>query len=134
MDAIRYYTRTGNTEKLANLLGKQLKLEAKSIETPISQPVDRLYLGGGIYNLNVDEHLKDFAGNLDPKMVKEVFLFGTSGSLFTVEKQLTKIFDKKGIKVEKDHLFLHGLMPKLGNINGHQKEEIDEFAKETETE
>ena len=134
MDAIRYQSRTGNTEKLANMLGNQLKIEAKSIDTPLTGTVDRLYLGGGIYNLNVDERLKQFARNLDPKQVKEVFLFGTSGSLFTVGKQLTKILDQKHIKVAKDHLYLHGLMPKMGNINQHQQAEIKGFAKETVTE
>ncbi|PAK99737.1 hypothetical protein B8W96_10200 [Lentilactobacillus parakefiri] len=82
-------------------------------------------------NLNVDERLKQFARNLDPKQVKEVFLFGTSGSLFTVGKQLTKILDQRDIKVAKDHLYLHGLMPKMGNINQHQQAEIKGFAKET---
>ncbi|GAD17583.1 hypothetical protein FD05_GL000927 [Lentilactobacillus otakiensis DSM 19908 = JCM 15040] len=116
------------------MLGNQLKIEAKPIDQPLTEPVDRLYLGGGIYNLNVDEHLKDYARNLDPTKVKEVFLFGTSGSVFTVGKQLTKILDKKHIKVSDDHLYLHGIMPKMGNINAHQKEEVAGFAKETVTE
>ncbi|EHO51076.1 flavodoxin family protein [Lentilactobacillus kisonensis] len=131
MDAIRYYSRTGNTKKLANMLGDLLKIESKSIEVPIDEPVNRLYLGGGIYNMNVDEHLKTFTSRLDPHKVTEVFLFGTSGSLFTVGKQLGKILDEKGIKVSSDHLFLHGLMPKLGNINKHQQEEVKAFVKET---
>ncbi|GAA2970130.1 hypothetical protein [Lentilactobacillus parakefiri] len=58
-------------------------------------------------------------------------MFGTSGSLFTVGKQLTKILDQRDIKVAKDHLYLHGLMPKMGNINQHQQAEIKGFAKET---
>lgn len=133
MDAIRFYSRTGNTEKLANLLGEQLHVPAKSIDSPIDKSVDRLFLGGGVYNMSADKHLKAFAANLDPEKVKEVFLFGTSGSVFTIEKQLTKVLKKKKIPVAGDHLFLHGVMPKMGNINGHQKKEIEAFAKETVT-
>ncbi|GHP12777.1 hypothetical protein YK48G_02020 [Lentilactobacillus fungorum] len=134
MDAIRYYSRTGNTQKLATILGELLKLEPHPITVPLVGPVDRLYLGGGIYNMSVDKHLKAFASQLDPHDVKEVFLFGTSGSVFTVGKQLTKILDQRQIKVAPDHLYLHGLMPKLGNINQRQRAEIKGFARETITE
>jgi hypothetical protein len=129
MDAIRFYSRTGNTEKVANLLSEQLNVKAESIDSPISEPVDRLFLGGGVYNMSADKRLKAYAADLDPATVKEVFLFGTSGSVFTIEKQLTKVLKKKRIPVSDEHLFLHGVMPKMGNISGHQKTEIEEFAK-----
>lgn len=129
MDAIRFYSRTGNTEKLANLLGEQLHVKAESIDSPIDEPVDRLFLGGGVYNMSADKHLKAYAADLDPTKIKEVILFGTSGSVFTIERQLTKVLKKRKIPVADEHLFLHGLMPKMGNINGHQKQEIIDFAK-----
>ncbi len=134
MDAIRFYSRTGNTEKFAKLLADQLHVKAETIETPLSEPVDRLFIGGGVYNMSPDDRLKAFARDLDPDKVKEVFLFGTSGSVFTIEKGISKILKKKHISVSSDHLFLHGMMPKLGNMTAHQKEEIENFAKIAVTE
>ncbi|TLQ20786.1 hypothetical protein FEZ41_01835 [Lentilactobacillus parafarraginis] len=129
MDAIRYYSRTGNTEKLANMLADQLNVKAETIDTPITDTVDRLFLGGGVYNMSADKHLKEYAKDLDPTKVKEVYLFGTSGSVFTIEKQISKILDKKKIPIADQHLFLHGVMPKMGNISSHQQKEVTDFVK-----
>lgn len=134
VNAIRYYSRTGNTEKMAKLLGEQLNLTPETIDKPLEGVVDKLFIGGGIYNTNVDKNLREFTTNLDPTKVKEVVLFGTSGSVFTVGKQLGKILKKNGIPESNEHLYLHGLMPKLGNFNEHQKKEIQEFADKADKE
>ncbi|MBA1434684.1 flavodoxin family protein [Bombilactobacillus bombi] len=130
MDAIRYYSRTGNTEKMAQYLAEQLGIPAQTIEQPLAQPVTRLFIGGGIYSMSPDNHLKDFVRTLSPDQVQKVYLFGTAGSAFTIEKGLSKILKKQKIPVSEKHVFLHGVMPKLGNISDRQKEEIKKFVAE----
>ena len=129
MDVIRYYTRTGNTEKMAQLLGKALEIEPYKIDDPLpDEHIDHLFLGGGVYNMSPDKELRDYADSLDPTKVSEVVLFGTGGSVFTIEKSISKILNAKKIPIAKEKLFLHGMIPKMGNISDKQKEEISQFA------
>ena len=43
--AIRYYTRSGNTKKLADAIGAALSLQAETVDTPLTEKVDLLLLG-----------------------------------------------------------------------------------------
>ena len=43
--AVRYYTKTGNTKKLADALAGELGVEARPISDPIVERVDLLFLG-----------------------------------------------------------------------------------------
>ena len=43
--AVRYYTKTGNTKKLAEAIGNAVGAEALPISVPITEPVDVLFLG-----------------------------------------------------------------------------------------
>ena len=42
--AVRYYTKTGNTKKLAMAIAEAVGVEAKPISVPVDEPVDILFL------------------------------------------------------------------------------------------
>ena len=46
---VRYYSKTGNTKKLADGIAKTLGVKAKSLEEPINGEVDVLFLGSSVY-------------------------------------------------------------------------------------
>lgn len=125
--AIRYFSKTGNTKKVAYLIGQQLNLPAYSIEKPLDKNIDTLILGGAVHIAGADHRLKAYIKNLDAKQIGSVTLFGTSGGFLTISKQLTKILCAKGIRISDTHLFLHGLLPGLGNISQKQHCEIQKF-------
>ena len=43
--AVRYYTKTGNTKKLAEVVAAALGVEALPISEPVSEQTDLLFLG-----------------------------------------------------------------------------------------
>lgn len=49
MIAVRYCSKSGNTEKVAKLIGEKLGVEAASVETPLEGQVEKLYLGGAVH-------------------------------------------------------------------------------------
>lgn len=105
--AIRYYSKTGNTEKLAQELGKALNIKVETIDVPLSEDVDILFLGNSLYNNNVDKEIKKFIQNTD-RNIKKVVSFGTSGTGKTTFKKLKKILDKKGISLASEEFFTKG--------------------------
>ena len=75
--AIRYYSRGGNTKKLAEAIGEELGLKALTTDTPLEEDVDILFLGSSVYAYGVDDNIKRFIENIDVK-VGCVYNFSTA--------------------------------------------------------
>ena len=52
--AVRYYTKTGNTKRLAEAVAKAVGAEALPLSSPIEEPVDILFLGNSYYAFSID--------------------------------------------------------------------------------
>lgn len=64
--AVRYYTRSGNTRKLALTIADIAGVPAMDITCPLPEKVDTLFLGCSYYAFDVDEAVKRFlAANRD---------------------------------------------------------------------
>ena len=75
--AVRYYTRSGNTKKLADVIAKTVSCEAKDVTVSLTEKVDILFLGCSYYAFDVDEAVKRFI--LENKQnIGKIVCFGTS--------------------------------------------------------
>ena len=52
--AVRYYTKTGNTKRLAEAIANELGVEALPISEPVKEQVDFLFLGNSYYAFDID--------------------------------------------------------------------------------
>lgn len=125
--AVRYFSKTGNTAKVADLIAQQLNVTAQSIDTPLPGPVDDLFLGGAIHMAGMDRELKHFVAQLDPAQVGQVIMFGTSGGVMSIAHGLTSALTARHIKIGKDQLFLHGLMPSKKALSEEERAKIRAF-------
>ncbi|WFR55132.1 flavodoxin family protein [Anaerocolumna sp. AGMB13025] len=96
---VRYYSKTGNTAKLAEAIGDELLVKAKSVEVPIEGDVDILFLGSSVYGAGVDNKVKTFINSLDSR-VKTVVNFSTAAILPSTYGQIKKLLGEKGIALE----------------------------------
>ena len=55
---VRYYTETGNTKKLADAISEVVGVEAKTIDNPITEEVEVLFLGTAIYAFGLSKEVK----------------------------------------------------------------------------
>ena len=62
--AVRYYSRGGNTKKIAEAISEAVGVEAKTVSEPLTEDVDILFLGSAPYAFNVDDEVKKFIGNI----------------------------------------------------------------------
>ena len=65
--AIRYYSRGGNTTKLAKAISEAVGVEAFTTDVPLKEDVDILFLGSSVYAYGVDDHVKQFIDGIDVK-------------------------------------------------------------------
>lgn len=104
---VRYYTRGGNTKKLADAIAKEVGVEAKSIDEPLTSDVDILFLGSSVYAFDVDENVKKFINSINVKVGK-VVNFSTAAAVKSTYKQVKKILDEKGIQMEREEFYCRG--------------------------
>ena len=64
--AVRYYTKTGNTRKVAEAMAEAIGVEAKPISENLEEYYDVLFLGNSVYAADIDKDVKYFvAANKD---------------------------------------------------------------------
>lgn len=106
--AIRYYTRSGNTKKLADAIGEELGIVAESVDVSVDETVDLLFLGSSVYAAGVDKKVKEFINSLDETKIKLVANFSTAALLPSTYSQVAKLLSKKGITLDKREFHCRG--------------------------
>lgn len=96
---VRYFSRSGNTKKVADGIAKAAGVKAKDCSVPANQPVDLLFLGGAIYGFGLDENIKRYIAQLNADNVKAVALFSTSAIVKSGSSEMAKLLREKGIQV-----------------------------------
>ena len=98
--AVRYYTKTGNTKRLAEAMAKELGVEALPISEGIEEPVDILFLGNSYYAFNIDPEVKAFVASLDKSKIGKIVNFGSAAMLNSTYKKVKTEADKVGIPMD----------------------------------
>ena len=104
---VRYYTRSGNTKKLAEAIAKAVGVEAKTVDVPLQEDVDILFLGSSVYAYGVDNCVKEFISNINVRIGK-VVNFSTAALIKSTYKQVGKLLAKKGIVQAKEEFYCKG--------------------------
>ena len=106
--AVRYYTKGGNTKRLAEAVAQALGVEALPISTPIQEPVDILFLGNSYYAFSIDPEVRSFVKGLDKNMVGKIVNFGTAAMLNSTYKKVKAEADKVGIPMDEREFHCRG--------------------------
>ena len=95
--AVRYYTKTGNTKRLAEAVAGELGVEALPVSDPIEEKVDVLFLGNSYYAFSIDPEVRSFVASLDKDKVGRIVNFGSAAMLNSTYKKVKAEADKVGI-------------------------------------
>ncbi|MBQ7668202.1 MAG: flavodoxin [Clostridia bacterium] len=128
--AVRYYSRGGNTKKLAEAVSKAIDVPAKTTSEPLTEDVDVLFLGSSVYAYGVDDNVKEFIKNINVKVGK-VVNFSTAAIVKSTYNQVKKLLDEKGITMAKEEFYCKGSFGPLhrGKPNEKDLKEVTDFAK-----
>ncbi len=98
--AVRYYTKTGNTKRLAEAIAKEVGVEALPISSPVTESVDVLFLGNSYYAFSIDPEVRSFVASLDKEKVGRIVNFGSAAMLNSTYKKVKAVADKVGIPMD----------------------------------
>lgn len=105
--AVRYYTRSGNTKKLAEAIANAVGVEAKTTENELTEDVDILFLCSSVYAYGVDESVKRFISRIHVKVGKVVNV-STAALVKSTYKQVGKLLKEKGILRAEEEFYCKG--------------------------
>ncbi len=128
--AIRYYTKTGNTKKLAEAISQVVNVEAKTVDEPLSEDVDILFLGSAVYAAGIDDKVRQFIKGIDVN-VGEVVNFSSAALIESTYKQVKKEVEAKGLKMSENEFHCRGAFKFVhrGRPNEEDLKDVQEFAK-----
>ena len=85
MFEVIYYSRSGNTKKVAEAIATELKVQARDVKTrPCIKKNSFVVLGSGCYLTQIGKEMTEFIKNNDFSG-RQVAIFGTSGSGLGIE-------------------------------------------------
>lgn len=106
--AVRYYTKTGNTKRLAEAVAEALGVAALPISEPVAEPVELLFLGNSYYAFSIDPEVRNFIRGLDRAKVGRIVNFGSAAMLNSTCKKVKAEADKVGIPMDEREFHCRG--------------------------
>ncbi len=130
--AVRYYTKGGNTQKLAKAVEEVVGVQAQTVAEPLAECVDTLLLGSSYYAFDMDPEVKKFlAANKDK--IGKIVLFGTSAMIKSMKKPLAKVLKElnSSIVIADEEFHCPGSFGPMhkGRPNADDIAAVKEFAK-----
>lgn len=129
--AVRYYTKTGNTKKLAEAVAKEVGAEALPISVPVTEPVDILFLGNSYYAFTIDPEVRSFVRSLDKEKVGRIVNFGSAAMLNSTYRKIKAEASKVGIAMDEREFHCKGEFKGIhkGKPDENDLKAVAEFAK-----
>lgn len=128
--AVRYYTRSGNTAKLANTIADVVGVKAENVSVPLSEKVDILFLGSSYYGFDIDDTIKVFIKENASKIGK-IINFGTAAMMGSTQKLVKKYANEYDISVAAEEFHCRGSFGPMhkGRPNDEDLNNVKAFAK-----
>ncbi|HCX61010.1 MAG TPA: flavodoxin [Clostridiales bacterium] len=128
---VRYYSKSGNTKKIADAIAKQAGVSAKSIHESIQGEVDILFLGTGLYAFDIAPELKEYILTLNPANIKKVVVFSTAAIVKSAYEKTKKYLQDQGLIVSgaEYHCPGHYMILRIGRPNSDDIKKAEQFAK-----
>jgi len=127
--AVRFYTRSGNTEKLAGAIAGALGVQARAVTDKLDEKADILFLGCSYYAFDVDDAVKQFiSANRDN--IGKIVCFGTSAMMRSVRKPVMRALQGQNICVLEEEFHCRGQFGSFhkGRPNGDDLKKAAQFA------
>jgi len=104
--AVRYQSEGGNTRAVAEAIARTLGVEAQPIDRPLEEPVDVLFVGGGVYKFHAPKSVLAFIAALDKDKVGRLVAFSTASGMETTIRGILRAAEERGIPTDSRTLLL----------------------------
>lgn len=127
--AVRYFSKGGNTEKLARAIGDELQVSAETVDVPLSERVDMLFLCNSVYYAGMNAHVKNFVKD-NASRIGKIVNVSTAALIDSTCKQMCSVAKVAGVAVSPDEYHCRGSFSALhaGHPDARDVEAARQFA------
>ena len=118
---------------MAEVVSEVTGVKAETLSSPITEPIDVLYLGSGVMLGKISSDMADFIRTLTPDKVKRAICFGSCAIIKSPVPQMRRLLEAQGITVDERSFTCKGSMGPLyaGHPNKQDLEELRQFIQST---
>ena len=128
--AIRYYSQTGNTRKLAEAIAAELGIEARPVTEPLEEETELLFLCNSVYWAGIDKSVKQFV-KANAGKIGALVNVSTAAMIESTYGQMKKLAAEAGVKLCEQEFHCRGKFAALhaGRPNEEDLKAVREFAR-----
>ena len=128
---VKYYSRGGNTKKLAQAIAAAIGEAATPVSEPLEEEADILFLCNSVYWAGANGKVKDFL-NANASKIKKLVNVSSAGMIESTYKQIKSFAEKKGILVDTREFHCRGSFMGMhkGKPDDADLQAVADFAKE----
>lgn len=104
---VRYFSRGGNTRKLAEAVAKALKVEPKGVDTPMNDRADVVFLCASVYAGGPDKQVMSFVKQ-NARDIGRLVVLSTSASGKSTHGKLKAAAEDMGVQVSDNYFHCPG--------------------------
>ncbi len=129
--AVRYYTKTGNTKKLAEAIADAIGVEAKPISEGLDEHVDALFLCNSVYAANIDKDVKYFVA-ANRENIGCIVNVSSAALVNSTYSKMCSLADALGVQISGSEFHCRGEFKFMhkGRPNEEDLEAVRKFAKD----
>lgn len=129
--AIRYFSKFGHSAQMAGVVAEETGAKSASVDVPIAEPVEVLYLGCGVMLGKISGEMAAFIRTLTPDKVKRVVCFGSCAIIKSPVPQMRSLLEAQGIAVDERSFTCRGAMGPLhaGHPDKQDLEDLRQFVR-----
>ena len=96
--AVRYYTKSGNTKRLAEAVAEALDVKAQAVDQPMSGRADVVFMCASVYAGSPDKAVSDFVKQ-NARDIGKLVVLSTSASGKSTHAKIKAMAEDMGIQV-----------------------------------
>ncbi len=105
--AIRYYTQTGNTKKLAEAIADELGLKPENLSVPLEEETDILFLCNSVYWAGIAKQVKQFVKDNAAK-IGQLVNVSSAALIESTYNQMKTVAKEAGVKISDQEFHCRG--------------------------
>ncbi len=127
---IRYFTKTGNTKKLADAIAEELGTQAKDLSAPLPEKNDILFLCSSVYWAGADSSVKKYIKD-NANKIGTLVNVSTAAMIGSTYAQIKKVCGQAGVTISDKEFHCRGKFAAMhpGHPDDADIQAVKEFAR-----
>lgn len=117
--AVRFFTKTGNTKKLADAIAQELDIQARDLTSPLEEKAEILFLCNSVYWAGADGSVKNYIVKNKDK-IGLIVNVSTAAMKESTYSQIKKFAEKNGVRVSDKEFHCKGKFAALHSAHPDQ--------------